>query len=154
MPSATPTAADRTRRSRSSVTADHGFTDSPPDQVIDLRELPRLRGLLTAPLFGERRAALCAVRRGAEEEFEALARSCLADRATVVRTADLIEHGLFGTGRPDARFLEHVGSHALLMQPGWTLRDHVGGETEHSMIGVHGGLSPDEMWIPLISARC
>jgi hypothetical protein len=32
--------------------------------------------------------------------------------------------------------------------------DSVPGEHRHAMIGVHGGLSPEEMWIPLIRASC
>ncbi|AYH44680.1 alkaline phosphatase family protein [Azoarcus sp. DN11] len=136
------------------LTADHGFIDSPPECAMDLDTLPGLHGMLTAPLFGERRATFCAVRQGADRDFEQMARECLAGKATVSRSADLIGFGLFGPGKPHPRLQERVGSHALLMETGWTLRDHVPGEQEHAMIGVHGGLSADEMWIPLVEARC
>ena len=39
------------------------------------------------------------------------------------------------------------------LPPGWTLRDSVADEIQHEMLGVHGGLSGDEMWILLIHAR-
>ncbi len=39
------------------------------------------------------------------------------------------------------------------MESGWTIVDHVAGEHEHTMIGVHGGLSADEMRVPLIRMR-
>ncbi|WP_018992309.1 alkaline phosphatase family protein [Aromatoleum toluclasticum] len=136
------------------LTADHGFIDSPPERVIDLDALPGLQTLLAAPLFGERRTAFCAVRRGAERDFERMARECLTGKAAVTRSEDLIGLGVFGPGKPHRRLQERVGTHVLLMEPGWTIRDHVAGEQEHAMIGVHGGLSPDEMWIPLIQARC
>ncbi|QTQ35151.1 Type I phosphodiesterase / nucleotide pyrophosphatase domain-containing protein [Aromatoleum petrolei] len=136
------------------LTADHGFIDSPPERVIELQTLPDLQTTLTAPLFGERRTAFCAVRQGAEHDFELLTRECLTGKATVARSDELIDLGLFGPGKPHRRLRERIGTHALLMEPGWTIRDHVAGEQEHAMIGVHGGLSPDEMWIPLIQARC
>lgn len=136
------------------LTADHGFIDSPPECVIELTTLPELQTMLSAPLFGERRTAFCAVRRGAERDFEQLAREYLPGKAVVARSDDLIGLGLFGPGKPHRRLQERIGTHALLMERGWTIRDHVAGEQEHAMIGVHGGLSPDEMWIPLIQARC
>ncbi len=61
--------------------------------------------------------------------------------------------GLLGPGQPHPRLAERLGSHALLMEAGWTIVDHVPGEHEHTMIGVHGGLSADEMRVPLILAR-
>lgn len=134
------------------VSADHGFTDSPAERRVRLDEHPEVAALLAAPLFGERRAAFAQVREGAEREFESAAAEMLADRGVVVRARDLLDGGLLGPGKPHRRLQQRVGSHALLMEAGWTVIDHVAGEREHEMLGVHGGLSPDEMWIPLIVA--
>lgn len=134
------------------VSADHGFIDSPPERQIQLDDHPDLKGMLASPLFGERRSVLCNVRPGAESEFEAAAASSLAGRAVVHRSQDLIECGLFGPGRAHRRLRERLGSHALLMEEGWTLIDRLEDEKPHFMLGVHGGLSAREMWIPLIHA--
>ncbi len=136
------------------VSADHGFIDAPDEQALCLNDLPELAGMLAAPLSGERRAAFCAVRSGAEAEFECAAREVFAGRVAVARSADLLAGGLFGPGRPHPRIHERIGSHALLMEAGWTIRDLLPGEDDHFMRGVHGGLSPQEMWIPVIEARC
>ncbi len=133
------------------VTADHGFIDSAPEQQLKLE--PAVAAMLAAPLFGERRLAFCAVRPGAVNEFEAWARSELPGKAVMVRGTDCIDAGLFGPGRPNPRLRERVGSHALLMEPGWTVIDEVQDEVPHSMIGVHGGLTADEMRVPLIRAH-
>ncbi|HRD34516.1 MAG TPA: alkaline phosphatase family protein [Rhodocyclaceae bacterium] len=135
------------------VTADHGFIDSPPERQIHLEDHPDLRDMLATPLFGERRAALCNVRPGAEPEFEAAAGCLLAGRAVVRRSHDLVEQGLFGPGRAHRRLHERLGSHALLMEEGWTLIDTLADEKPHYMLGVHGGLSAREMWVPLIHAE-
>lgn len=134
------------------VTADHGFIDSPPARQIHLEDHPDLGSLLETPLFGERRTVSCNVRPGAESEFEAAATSLLAGRAVVHRSQDLIECRLFGPGRGHRRLRERLGSHVLLMEEGWTLIDTLAGEKPHHMLGVHGGLSAHEMWIPLIHA--
>lgn len=133
------------------VTADHGFIDAVPE--LETRIDESVASLLAAPLFGERRLTFCAVHPGAEQEFEAWAASELAGKAVVVRGSDCIDAGLFGPGRPNTRLRERVGTHALLMEPGCTLVDEVEGETPHVMIGVHGGLTTDEMRVPLISVR-
>lgn len=109
--------------------------------------------MLAAPLFGERRLAFCRVREGAKCEFEAWAREHLPGKAALVPGDAFLGSGLLGPGRPHARLAERVGSHVLLMEPGWTIVDHVEGEVAHEMIGVHGGLSADEMLVPLALVR-
>lgn len=134
------------------ITADHGFIDSPPELQVHLDDHPDLKSMLATPLFGERRAVSCNVRPGAESEFEAAAVASMAGRAVVHRSQELIKHGLFGPGRTHRRLRERLGSHVLLMEEGWTLIDTLADEKPHVMLGVHGGLSAREMWIPLIHA--
>lgn len=95
----------------------------------------------------------CKLRQGAEADFEGGRRwSSRQGRCGHRR-------GLpgFGPARPRRAASPAArtgrGSYALLMEPGWTIVDHVAGETAHEMIGVHGGLSADEMLVPLILKR-
>ena len=136
------------------ASADHGFIDSPPERLIRLDRHRAVASMLAAPLFGERRAAFCELRRGAEAEFESFVGELLAGKAVVVRSSALARAGFFGPGPRHRRLRERIGTHALLMEPGWTVCDRVPGEQLHRMLGVHGGLSPQEMWVPLIHARC
>lgn len=136
------------------VTADHGFTDASDERTVDVGEHPQLASMLQCPLWGERRAAFCAVKKGREAEFEAAAGEVFAGKAVVARSRVLVGAGLFGPGRVNPRLTERTGTHTLLMEPRWTVVDSAPGEKRHHMIGVHGGLSPEEMWIPLIRARC
>lgn len=132
------------------LTADHGFIDAPEERHIRLEAHPEAQAMLAAPMFGERRVAFCTVRTGAEDDFHAYMRAHLTGRAVVAESARLVKAGLFGPGRAHRRLAERVGTHALLMEPGWTISDRVAGERAHDMIGVHGGLSAEEMWVPLI----
>jgi len=141
------------RDARLVVTADHGFTDASPERCIDLPPDGEVVRMLAAPLFGERRLAFCRVREGATREFEAWAREHLAGKAVLVSGEAFLGSGLLGPGPLHPRLAERVGTHALLMEPGWTIIDHVDGEIAHEMVGVHGGLSADEMQVPLVMAR-
>lgn len=136
------------------VSADHGFIDSPPQQQVRLEHYPDAKRLLNTPLFGERRAAFFDLRPGAEGDFRAFSDEVLRGKAILLSSESLRQSGLLGPGKPHRKLVERTGTHALLMEPGWTILDHVPDETEHEMLGVHGGLSPQEMWIPIITARC
>ncbi len=136
------------------VSADHGFIDNPRERRIRLDTRREVAAMLASALFGERRAAFCKVRSGAEHEFEAWARETLPGKALLRRSADLVAEGLFGPGIRHKRLSERVGTHTLLMERGWTIIDRVPAERPPELIGVHGGLSAEEMWVPLIGARC
>lgn len=132
------------------VTADHGFIDAPAAGRVDIAPGSESAAMLAAPLFGERRLAFCKVREGAGDEFEAWAGTALAGKAVAIRAHDCLAAGLLGPGEAHSRLLERVGTHVLLMEPGCTIVDQVEGETPYALIGVHGGLTVDEMRVPRI----
>jgi len=135
------------------VTADHGFIDSPPEQQIELGDHPSLLATLRLPLCGERRAAYCYVRPDRTEAFERYVRSQLSGQIRLYRSETLIEQGWFGPGTPDPRLKERVGDYTLVMKDDWTIKDWLPGERRHHHIGVHAGLSDEEMIVPLVVAQ-
>lgn len=131
------------------ATADHGFVDVLPEHSL---ELPAsLAAMLRFPLCGERRAVYCHVH--AKEDFMREAKEWLGERAHVGPSRELVEQGWFGGGVPHPRFAERIGDVALVMQGRYTVKDWVAGEARHLHIGNHGGVSEDEMQIPLIVER-
>lgn len=134
------------------VTADHGMIDSGPRRVIELDAHPRLAETLALPLCGERRMAYCYVRAQMREQFERYVRSTLGDCATLYRSEELIKNGVFGLGRPHPRLHERVGDYALIMKDNYVIKDWLPGEHRHVNIGTHGGVSEEEMYVPLIVA--
>jgi len=135
------------------VTADHGFIDAPAEHRIELESHPRLAEMLAHPLCGERRAAYCYVRPEQHANFEAYVQNELADAALLARSADLVAAGLFGSGEPHPRLAARIGDYTLLMKGNYTISDLVPGEKRHVLVGVHGGMSAAEMYVPLIIAR-
>ncbi|MFA9438362.1 alkaline phosphatase family protein [Uliginosibacterium sp. sgz301328] len=131
------------------LTADHGFVDSPPERNVDLGTHSALHSMLAAPLSGEGRCAYCHVRPGMVAAFGEAAEAALGRIMHVVPSAQLFDAGLFGPGEEQpAR--ERAGDWALIGRDDWTVYDRLPGERRHPMLGVHGGLSPAEMYVPLV----
>ncbi|HYW04579.1 MAG TPA: alkaline phosphatase family protein [Gammaproteobacteria bacterium] len=132
------------------VTADHGFVDADPDQAIEIAHHDRLRACLAAPLCGERRAAFCYVRPGAQETFTETLADAAGDRIVPLSRAELLEREYLGPGPRHPELESRIGDWCLVARARGTVLDQVPGERPHPMIGVHGGISEREMYVPLI----
>ena len=135
------------------VTADHGFIDSPARRVISLDDHPGLAALLQRPLCGERRVAYCYVAEDDRQAFEAYVRRHLARAVHLHASEHLLAAGWFGPSPRHPRLLSRIGDYTLLMKDNWTIKDWLPGERHFAMLGVHGGISGNEMRIPLIVAH-
>lgn len=135
------------------VTADHGFLDAPFERVICLDDHPQLAGWLAHPLSGERRAAYCHVAPAHRAEFADYVRQNLAHAVELHASADLIAAGWFGPPPVSNQLAARIGDYTLVMKDDWTITDWLPGEKRYALIGVHGGVSSDEMRVPLIEIR-
>ena len=133
--------------------ADHGFIDSPKPACIELEDHPQLAQTLMLPLCGERRIAYCYVRPGQGAAFEHYVQTRLAHCADLFRSSDLIAQGWFGLGPANPRLAERVGEYTLVMKGDYTIKDWITGEQRHLTLGVHGGVSAAEMYVPLVLAE-
>ncbi len=134
------------------VCADHGQIDVAAQRRISLDDHPLMSDCLVLPLCGEPRAAYCYLRPGREDEFDDYVRRELTEAADGLSSASLIASGWFGLGEPHPRLQERIGDRILLMKDGYLLKDWLPQEKRFEMVGVHGGLSADELWVPLIVA--
>ncbi len=134
------------------LTADHGFIDCPPENALEMSACPGLEELLVRPLTGERRVAFCHVREGKKEEFAARAAEWLNGKADVIAGHVPLAENWFGTGDLHPRIAERAGDFVLMMRGTYTVKDWLPGEPRHLHIGNHGGMSADEMFIPLAYA--
>ncbi|MBI4987303.1 MAG: alkaline phosphatase family protein [Rhodocyclales bacterium] len=134
--------------------ADHGFIDSPPERRIDLAQHPELAAMLARPLCGERRVVYCYVKPEEGNRFEAYVREVFSERIDLFSGRELIDQGWFGPGEADPRLAARIGDYVLVMRDNWTLLDWVDGEKRYEQLGVHAGVSADEMYVPLVLARC
>jgi len=132
------------------VTADHGFVDVRPESRLEAECIPGLAPQLSRPLCGEPRVAYCYVREECRADFVECASEGLGGAASVIESTSMIEDGWFGLADPHPRLRERIGDYALVMRDDYAIRDRIGDETPFRHIGVHGGVSPEEMRVPLV----
>jgi hypothetical protein len=132
------------------VTADHGFIDTGPDRLVELESHPELASTLALPLCGEPRVAFCYVHPERHQRFKEYVEDRLGYCAEIYRSEQLVEQGFFGLGKPNPRLLDRIGHYALVMKDRYVIKDWIVGERRYEHIGVHGGVSEEEMYVPLI----
>lgn len=141
------------------VTADHGHVAVDPTRTVHLDELlPDLPGLLEATADGAPKAPAGSARdqflyvrpEHIASAHEALS-SALDGLATVHRTSELVAGGVFGSVKE--RLLERLAPLVVLPLPGETVWWSGAGRFVQGIWGHHGGLSPDELEIPLLALR-
>ena len=142
------------------LTADHGQVEVEPTRCRYLNlELPKLMPLLQRNTRGEPimpsggpRDTFWHVQPAALVEAREMVRAHLQGRALVVETQTLVDQEFFGP-RPTPVFLSRLGNLAVLPYAGesvwWWERD----KFELRFWGHHGGLTPQEMEIPLLVAE-
>ena len=131
------------------ITADHGFMECTAERRILLNEHPGITELLTQPLGGEPRVAYCQVRENSHDAFEQRVDEELCNHVTAVKSQELLDAGWFGPGPRHHQIKSRIGDYALLPADGYVIHDSIGTEPVPELRGVHGGLSPAEMKIPL-----
>ncbi len=142
------------------LTADHGQMEVSPEETLYLNEqeafaalLPLLRrnrrGEILAP-GGSPRDMFLYLRPGAVDEAEAILQAGLGEWGEVRRVDDLITAGYFGPQVSD-RFRQRAGDLVLLAAPRKTIWWHEPGRYQQTFYGHHGGLSPQEMEIPILA---
>ena len=133
------------------VCADHGQVDTTPEQTFFVDRHPDLCRSLVLPLCGEPRAAYGYIRSGYASQFDESVASCFGDRVVVHPSSQLIDECWFGLGAPHDRLQDRIGDRLLLMQEQAIVIDRLPQDSPLQMIGVHGGLSREELWVPLIA---
>ncbi len=131
------------------LTADHGQIHIPPEHILTAKEDPKLSQHLLVPIMGESRAAFVYPRPRRTDAIREYLEGAFPDWFTVLDSVQALEAGLMGKPIHDETYARAgellvlpKGDHALQhIQPGVPL------------VGRHGGLTPDEMLVPLIGAR-
>jgi hypothetical protein len=140
------------------LTADHGQSEIDPATTIYLNKaFPHLnkwiktnkQGQLLAP-GGSCRDQFLYIQEDHLEEAHALLSKELEGRADVVRTEELIAQGYFGPQVSDL-FRARAGNLVVLAYRYESIWWYEKGKFEQKYYGHHGGLTPQEMEIPLLA---
>lgn len=132
------------------VTADHGLIDSSKDRILDISDFPAIKECLVLPLCGEPRVPYCYVRPAKYEQFIHAVDDHLGAYCDRYSLNEVLSRNLFGIGKRNSKLYDRIGDEVLIMKDNFVLLDRVYHEQQKDFVGFHGGLSKDEMLIPLI----
>jgi Type I phosphodiesterase / nucleotide pyrophosphatase len=142
------------------VTADHGHINVVPRRTLYLNRMAGLVESLKVSHVGRRilpwgspRDVFLRVQEERLPEVVAWLTKRLAGKATVMTTAEALQRQLFGVGKLHKRFKHRVGNLLILPKHDHLIWfEHLKGK-KFMLQGMHGGLRPDEMLIPLAAAH-
>jgi hypothetical protein len=134
------------------ITADHGLVDTTARRLIDLGQHPRLSECLALPLCGEPRVAYCYLHPDRAGQFRSYLGEKLKGTLKIYSRQQLLNGGFYGPGRPGPWFRSRIGDAVLAMEDGWWIKDYLMNEERVLLRANHGGLTPEEMYVPLILA--
>ena len=131
------------------ITADHGQIHIPPEQILTVKQEPELSQHLMVPIMGESRAAFVYPRPGRAGDIRDYLQAAYPDGFVVLDSVEALEAGLMGKPITDETYAR---AGELLVLP---RADRAIQQTQPpvSLIGRHGGLSQEEMLVPLLGAR-
>lgn len=135
------------------VTSDHGLIDTPQSGLILVERHPKLAETLALPLCGEPRLAYCYVYPKKAKQFEHYVKTHFKEYCNIYRSKELVRRGCFGLFKPNQKLFERIGDYILVMKEDCTLKDFVPGEPRRVHKANHGGVSKEEMYVPLIVAQ-
>jgi predicted AlkP superfamily pyrophosphatase or phosphodiesterase len=133
------------------LTADHGLMDTKEEEkIILLENYPEFLDMLALPLTGEPRATYCYVRPDRVDDFENYVNTEFKDICELYKSQDLIDENYFGLYEPNPKLKDRVGDYTLIMKDNYIMKDLVLGDDRKIFIGNHGGLSDEELFVPLV----
>lgn len=131
------------------ITADHGLIDS---YGVTFTDYPEIMECLVHMPSIEPRALNLFVKSGMEQRFEQLFKEAFGEKFLLITKAQVREQGLFGTGEEHPRFEEMLGDYLAIAVSDLSIYNSR--EEMERFIGVHAGLTEDEIVVPLVAVEC
>jgi hypothetical protein len=138
------------------ITSDHGQTSVPEKNAIEIESDSGMLEFLQVPPWGEGRSLFLHVSDGKERAFEDYFHRHLAKHAMLVDSDEAIRCGLFGDSEVGDLVRYRFGTHIIMPYDNFAMPYKYPNTSRHirekpPMLGMHGGLTEDEMLIPLFT---
>ena len=127
------------------ITADHGQIFSPPEENIDISNIPEISKHLLTPLSDLRAPYIYSKASSTlQKALEKL------PNVVTLRKEEAIKVGLFGNDQIKEVFKNRIGDFVLIIKDNKNY-SYLSPPEEINLIGKHGGLSEEEMLVPLFA---
>jgi len=129
-------------------TSDHGFVPMRASDYLQLQDRPEIERAMLLPPVGEPRASYFFARSDERDRLAAELRDVATDGLVLLSPEELLAAGLLGTGRAHPEIDNRIGDLAAVA----TGRAGIFHAYPDAIMlrGMHGGLTEDEMLVPLI----
>lgn len=132
------------------LTADHGQLSTQKKPHNELKNHPDLASRLHILPTGENRLIYLFPRAGQVQAVREMIENTWPGQFVFLDPAKAVQSGLFGPGEPHPHLLDRLGD---LIVSGRQDAYLWWGNIDNPLTGRHGGLSPDEMLVPLLAFR-
>jgi len=126
------------------IIADHGLIDA---KYIYFADYPELNSMLARAFSMECRAASLFIKEGMQDSFKNLFEKLFDEHFILYDRKTFLESGLLGPGAMHHMVNDFVGDFVSVSKDEYCLEME---KSESELIGVHAGLTQDEMLVPLI----
>jgi hypothetical protein len=142
--------SDTRRKTLLMILSDHGQLYTPKNPNFELSNHPTLINRLHMLPTGENRLAYLYPRPGQTEAVQEYITRIWPGMFQVLSSSYALENGLFGPGEPTNEARSRIGDHLVVSQEDaylwWSSKPN-------PLLGRHGGLSEEEMVVPLLAVR-
>lgn len=139
--------ADKLKDTLIVVTADHGQTDG---DIVYLEDDPVLANLLTRPPSVEPRALSFFVKDGKPSEFKSEFNRLFGDDFILLTKEETLNSGIFGAGAQNRKLNSFIGDFFAVATGRKTI---LNSRKSGFYVGVHAGLTKEEMTVPFIAVE-
>jgi hypothetical protein len=131
--------------------ADHGQISTPnPAPQFELRSHPEFTNMLHIQPTGENRMAYLHLKPGKKNSVREYINTTWPDQFLILEIEKALDSGLFGPGKQHPQLLDRLGDLVVVSKGNsflwWA-------EKKNPLRGRHGGLTIEEMIVPLLTAR-
>jgi len=133
------------------VIADHGFIDTSIEKTIETESIDGFYECQRLPMGGEARVRDCFIYPKKIEDFRKIVKDMLSEYCWIFPKDELVQNHFYGLGKINSKLTERIGDFVLIMKDNYTLKSNLKRmEAKEFSIGRHGGVTDDEMLVPLI----
>jgi len=131
------------------IVSDHGQIDADKSKNLDFAKHPKLIEMLNAGVSGIGRVGYCYVKPSRVKDFEKYIKKHFSGLCELHKSEDLIKKGYFGLFKPHKKLIDRIGDYTIIMKGQGVIEYPRFSKKKHFKAN-HGGLSDEEMLIPLI----
>jgi len=130
------------------ISADHGFVPMRESDYHEISHIPELEHGLLLPPVGEPRASYLYLRGGSRKRVQEAIEEYLSGGLVAIDSETALSSGLFGQGRVRPQVHDRIGDLIVVSTgPAAILHPY---KDAVKLKGMHGGLTKEEMLVPLI----